>query len=717
MSASVRWQARLVLYTRQRIDSLVDGGLMNRSMERLGGRHWTRLAAMSLALIPLTAYAVVGRSLRASTTATEAQANGPSVNASISPNGRYVAFTSGATNLVPGGGGEQHVYLKDRLAGAIVRVSSNTDGTAGDGASDKASVSGDGRFVAFVSLAGNLAPGDNNGSADVFVRDVVAGTTRLVSAPRNGGFGNGTCTSAMISADGRYVVFDSSSSNLVENDLNGEPDVFVLDLDTGELRIASMSDSDLQAAGVSGFGSISADGRYVAFESTAVLSSAPGNNRIQVYVRDMVAGTTTLVSESIDANPLVSPCNENATKPSISADGTKVTFLSTASNLGVPNTTGLAHVYVRDVPTGITTLVSADHHGVPANAASLAASITPDGMGVVFQSQATNLLDPRIMTAGQVYFKNVATGHIDVVSRSRRQQVGSLPSTIAAPLPVSDNGGGIVAFSSTSSNLVEGDTNGASDAFVFDAGYISPLGGSIGIRQPVGNRAFGFWTTDLGVITGWRPVSNLAAGWDVVAVGDFDGNRDEDVVLHRAATGDIGLWIMEGGKIVGWRKIGKIDATWVPVAGSADERGRPFLVIQNKNDNRVAYLRQTSRAGWVWTWQGVSAYPTRYKVLGAGASGMSYMPDLFGWDAATRKLVLIRMSGSAVVGTSVITTVPGTITPVAIGDFTNDDYPDVLTVNNSTRAMGIWHLRGSRIDSWQTITNSGTTWEVRAVGR
>ena len=159
------------------------------------------------------------------------QANGDSASPAISADGRYVAFGSDASNLVPGDtNGTSDVFVRDLRSGTTQRVSVATDGTQANGDSDSPAISADGRYVAFASYASNLVPGDTNGTADVFVRDLRSGTTRRVSVATDGTQANGDSGSPAISADGRYVAFESDASNLVPGDTNHCVDVFVRDL-------------------------------------------------------------------------------------------------------------------------------------------------------------------------------------------------------------------------------------------------------------------------------------------------------------------------------------------------------------------------------------------------------------------------------------------------------------------------------------------------------
>ncbi|MHB8086324.1 MAG: TolB family protein, partial [Dehalococcoidia bacterium] len=208
--------------------------------------------------------AIVGME-RVSIASDGAQGNDVSFISSISADGRYVAFASAASNLVPGDtNGVPDVFVRDRQSNATTLVSLASDGTQGNDVSEWTSISADGRYVAFSSYASNLVAGDTNGDWDMFVRDLRTNTTTRVSIASDGTQGNANSSnSPSISADGRYVAFPSNASNLVAGDTNGRSDIFVRDRQTGTTTMISIASDGTQGNGSSAFPSISADGRYV----------------------------------------------------------------------------------------------------------------------------------------------------------------------------------------------------------------------------------------------------------------------------------------------------------------------------------------------------------------------------------------------------------------------------------------------------------------------
>lgn len=276
-----------------------------------------------------------------------AQANSGSSNPAISGDGRFVAFASDATNLVFGDtNGFTDIFVVDVVTGAITRDSVATGNGQANGSSFRPSISSDGRYVAFESNAANLTTPGTSGVTQIFLRDRTAGTTTLVSQ-NSGVAGNGVSLQASVSGDGRYVAFASDASNLVGGDTNGVRDVFVRDVTGGTTVRVSVATSGAEANGPSRAPSLNrnpgnaADGRYIAFGSEATnLVTGDTNGVSDVFVRDGVGGTTSRVSVSSSGAQAIDPTNPSVTgshlgsiNPSISATGRYVAYASLANNL------------------------------------------------------------------------------------------------------------------------------------------------------------------------------------------------------------------------------------------------------------------------------------------------------------------------------------------------------------------------------------------------
>ncbi len=322
-----------------------------------------------------------GTTRRISVDSAGSQGNGNSFSPSISADGRFVVFYSDATNLVPGDtNGAQDVFLYELASGFIRRVSVTSDGVQGDANSATPSISGDGRVVAFRSLAGRLAPNDGPAPYDVFAHDTQTGSTRRVA--------DGNTADPQVSLDGRFVAYSSISAKLVPGDTNMRSDVFVYDLTTEQTRIVSVNDTGMQG-NEDAFGpSISVDGKFVAYHSFASnLVSGDTNGAQDVFVHDLTDGTTRRVSVSATGEE----GNGDSTDASITPDGRFVAFTSAASNLVAGDTNGVPDVFVSDLVTGAVRCISQNGSGAPANDEAGGASITSDGAWLAFHSRASDL--------------------------------------------------------------------------------------------------------------------------------------------------------------------------------------------------------------------------------------------------------------------------------------------------------------------------------------
>lgn len=382
-----------------------------------------------------------GTTYRVSVSSQETEASEESAGGDISRGGRYVAFYSsgahepGDTNRVG------DVYVRDRRAGTTYRVSVGAGGRQGNDGSFYAAISGNGRFVAFTSQASNLVPSDaNGGTDDVFVRDTVLGVTTLVSRSSTGEEGDSYSFDPAISDDGRFVVFVSAATNLVTGDTNGALDVFVHDRSTGRTRRVSVSSAGRQARDDSGSPDISADGRFVVFQSgDSRLAPGDGDSVVDVYRHDLRTGRTAPVALEPDAGALDPSVSDDGRfvaylrvpldvdrnfevvvrdmrsssvvvaslgvsgRPgrfgsglhglSISGDGRYVAFESFSDDLTPGDRNQDSDIYVRDLSARTTTRASVPTSGAASSGGSWLPVISADGRHVLFGSFADNLVE------------------------------------------------------------------------------------------------------------------------------------------------------------------------------------------------------------------------------------------------------------------------------------------------------------------------------------
>ncbi|WP_203816890.1 TolB family protein [Paractinoplanes ferrugineus] len=324
---------------------------------------------------------------RLSVSPTGAQADGASSEPQISADGRYVTFLSFATNLASDPRPEigYDIYLLDRQTGALDRVSETADGRPADGDSLGPSISADGRYVAFQTYAGNLIPGVPGGN--VLLYDRTTGQLSPVSVNADGTVAPSGGFGPFISANGRYVAFVSYSADLAPGDTNGVGDIYVRDLVAGTTVRASVGDHDQQIDDSRG-GQVSNDGRYVTFWSyDDNVVAGDDNDAADVFVRDLVAGTTRVVSAAADGTP----ANGYSTGTELTPDGRHVVFSSVATDLVTGDTNGTDDVFRKDLRTGATILVSRRTGGVQGNESSSNPTTTPNGKIIAYGSSATNL--------------------------------------------------------------------------------------------------------------------------------------------------------------------------------------------------------------------------------------------------------------------------------------------------------------------------------------
>ena len=307
---------------------------------------------------------------------------------SISDNGQLVTFHSDTD--FTSNDGIVDVWVRDLQLGTTVRVSTSSAGVPGNNNSYDASISGDGKRVAFTSLANNLVPGDSNGVEDVFVRDLASGATLEVTVDPNWIIGNAASWRPCISEDGNVVIFTSLASNLVPGITNGRQDVFVHYLDSDATERISVSSSGAEGNHNADYGDISEDSSLVVFASTASnLVSGDTNGKRDVFLRDLVAGTTTRISLDSAGNQGL---NGWSSTPRVSGDGRYVTFLAEATNLVANDTNGVQDVFFRDLLSGTTERVSISSTGSQATGESHIPDLSHEGGFVVFPSDAQDLV-------------------------------------------------------------------------------------------------------------------------------------------------------------------------------------------------------------------------------------------------------------------------------------------------------------------------------------
>ena len=418
----------------------------------------------------------------------------------FSADGRFLVFTSCANNLVTNDSNAiwLDVFARDLLIGTTALVSVNASGTGGgDGNSFNPTISSNGQFIAFESAASNLVAGDTNGLYDIFVRDLVAGTTTLVSVATNGiSSGDGASRFPVITPDGRWVAFESSATNLVAGDANGIKDVFIRDLQTATTVRASTG-SQGPATG-SESPSISGDGQRVAFACDAVLGISKPKSKGEVYVRDFATATTVWAS----TNVYILGTSVRSYNPAMSVDGRFIAFKAEVTNPGKLNTNLYYHdlqttvttvvgsnvldgsfpemtpdgrfvayesrtnIFLWDSQTGSNSLVSVDLTGTnAATGTSYRPVLTPDGSKIAFLSDASDVTTNGGNGQPQLYVRDLVAGITRLVSVNLD---GQPAKSMSGVVPTITADGNRVAFWSADERFVPDDQNKDADVFVRD---------------------------------------------------------------------------------------------------------------------------------------------------------------------------------------------------------------------------------------------------------
>jgi Tol biopolymer transport system component len=375
----------------------------------------------------------------------------------VSADGDTVAFSSMATDLGPRvADATPQIYVRRLSTATTTLASHGAGGVPGDALSTRPSVSADGNRVAFLSSATNLDPRDADQRTDAYVATLSTGRVELVSTSGSGAKADAPTGAVTISADGRTIAFTSPATNLGGAAGGSAAGVYVKDLASGAVTQVA-GGGELGASGVS----LSSDGTDVAFSTDAALASGDGNGRADVYVKDLTTGRLTLASATADGVA----GSAGSTDPALQADGSAVVFASFASNLDPNDDETGSDIYRKDLRTGTLALLSTATDGEKADASSSLPSVSGDGRFVSFASYASNL-DPRAAQGRQldVYVKDTESGAIQLASASANGTRADGTSLYSALTGAGSN----VVFTSNSTTLSPRDTNRLADVYAFD---------------------------------------------------------------------------------------------------------------------------------------------------------------------------------------------------------------------------------------------------------
>lgn len=383
----------------------------------------------------------------------------PSVGGSYldsSQDGRFIVFASTATNLVsPSTNGQRQIFVKDRLTNTTTLVSVSSSGVQGNSTSMRSKISSNGRFVVFASRATNLVANDTNGDYDIFVRDLTSNTTQLVSKNAAGVYGNEGSDQPDISSDGQYVVFVSSATNLVSSPTSTFSQAYIKNLSTGDIKVVSQSSSGVAANATSSYLSISCEGRFVVFQSSA-------NNLVSGDINSPAKGRIYIVDMLKPINPMYikGDADQGMAYPSISCSGNYISFVSMSSNIVTGDTNGFADTFVYDRINATFERVSVDSAGNEGNGGTSTdyVRVSDDGKLVVFHSNATNMVSGDTNGVSDIFLRNRQAGTTELISRDASGVIGNGASLNSIMSP----DGRYVIYTSRATNLVSGFGNSTS---------------------------------------------------------------------------------------------------------------------------------------------------------------------------------------------------------------------------------------------------------------
>lgn len=391
---------------------------------------------------------------------------GVNIGASISSSGRFVVFTSRSTDITTDRSLDTSgatLFVRDLQTQLTKPVDVSYNGTRTNGFSTDSGISTDGRYIVFSSSANNLVPNDNNGQPDIFVRDMATGTTRDLCVNSNGSQLNGSSTAPFISADGSTVVFRTAATNWTSNDKNWvNSDVLKCSINGGGFSAIDIYQNNQPSMDGAMPTSISSNGAYVCFNWPT------GMTTCSAFLSG--PGGTTLVSRSAIYTTTVTPASGYSVGARVSDDGSYVSFVSTADDLApagsYPPPGGAPQIFLKDMSSGSVTLVSRAVGGVAANGSSYGPSMSADGRYIVFYSSASNLVPNDINNQGDIFVYDVRSPSTSYMKSIYLGPNGDSDANgdPMQPRPLISGDGAFIAFP-TSAGLIAIDRNGAVDEY------------------------------------------------------------------------------------------------------------------------------------------------------------------------------------------------------------------------------------------------------------
>lgn len=658
--------------------------------------------------------------------------NGDSIQPAVSADGRFISFESNAGDLVAGDtNGINDIFHYDRVFKTTTRVSVSSSGTQANGLSEFSDISDNGRYIVFSSRATNLTadtyPGpvadpDNPGFTiqpkQIFLRDTSTNTTKLITTiggTASGSAANNISTKPVISADGRYIVYESLSSNITTTDTDTISDIFRFDTVTNTTVLVSVNTNGTKGNAGSEEASVSDNGRYIAFASDASNIGGTADLITDVFYRDMNTGITQAVTSGSNA---AAGFNDSQ-QPVISSDGKYIAFESFRVDLvSNQDTNGTQDLFLYNTSNKVFSLISRTPAGAAGDARSGHPGISSDGRYIVFESAASNL-DTVSDTNNDIdIFVRDTT--LNITTRISTDLTGTVGPGLSEKPRISSDGRYTV-FSSKSP-LVADDTQAPQleDIYFADRAQYNDFNGNgtsdiVWRNDATGQNWMYLMNSQFKTLSAEiNKVADLT--WKIVGIGDFDGDTKSDI-LWRNAAGLNWMYLMDGNKIKTSSRVNAvIDSNW-QVAGIGD------LNADGKDD--IIWRNVGTGLNWTYLMNGVSiASSLKIDVV---INQDWFIQDVADFNADGRDDILWRnvvdglnwmylMNGRSIATSTRINEVTNTDWEVqGAADFNRDGMADILWRNKTTGSNWLYTMNGSTIVSSLPINSLGTSWEVAAI--